>query len=300
MKQTLAIIAGAAVVVAAVLAVVAVGVGWPAVENPPRQGEALDPAALQSGRIVHSNEAIARLIREPENAWSNFAFVAVGALLLTRNLSRSARLVGVALIAVGIASFLYHASASRTLRHFDVAAMYGLFFGTTVFAIGLTASRVRRLAEDHVRILGVAAIAFAAGAAWFRNTVILGLKPLALTTITAVAAAILISGLAFAALRRRCVRLTARTSLAIALFGAAVVCQIGDRPGGWLCSPGSLIQAHALWHLLSALALLIAIDAVERTLFEPAPIFTARAIAARASSVSGTAPKTETPAGGGA
>ena len=38
------------------------------------------------------------------------------------------------------------------------------------------------------------------------------------------------------------------------LFGLAVVCQIGDRPGGWLCNPGGLIQAHALWHILGAVA----------------------------------------------
>ncbi|MEI3853639.1 MULTISPECIES: hypothetical protein [unclassified Ensifer] len=64
--------------------------------------------------------------------------------------------------------------------------------------------------------------------------------------------------------------------LELALIGAAVVPGFAFRlldgytkTGGrrWLCSPDSLFQAHAHWHILSAAALLLAYDLVSR--FQP-------------------------------
>jgi predicted nucleic acid-binding protein len=40
--------------------------------------------------------------------------------------------------------------------------------------------------------------------------------------------------------------------------------QIGDRPGGWLCDPGHAVQPHAVWHVLSAVALLLYVQLVDR------------------------------------
>jgi hypothetical protein len=119
------------------------GTGWPDPENPPRQGEALDAKAYVQGNYVYSHGALAQAIREPFNTWTNLAFVRCGALLLTREGLAPRRQAGLALIAVGIGSFLYHASSSRTLRHWDVGAMYWLYLMLIVLAVGVLSERFR-------------------------------------------------------------------------------------------------------------------------------------------------------------
>lgn len=236
---------------------------WPALEHPARQGEALDILALQHAQFVHSGQASGRLVREPQNTWSNLAFVLAGAVLVSRASTGSVRLIGAALVAVGIGSFLYHASASRALRHLDVGAMNGLFFTTTVFVTTRYSDRFRARVESYIWVVAVAALGFAVIATLARNFVLFGVKPLALTTVTAGAATVLIGALILEARRRRSIRVVVHVAAAIALFFLAVICQIGDRPGGWLLSPDSPVQAHALWHVLSALALFIAVRALD-------------------------------------
>jgi hypothetical protein len=41
---------------------------------------------------------------------------------------------------------------------------------------------------------------------------------------------------------------------ALALFAAAGLVQLLGRTGGSLCDPGSVYQAHAVWHVLTAIA----------------------------------------------
>ena len=245
-------------------AVAIVGGNWPAPENPPRQGEALDIAALEHGVVIHSQVAVSRLIREPQNTWSNLAFIAAGAYLVSRRLSRSARLVGGALIAVGIGSFLYHASASRSLRRADVAAMYGFFFATSALCVGSLSRTVGELLERRGFWLSIATLAVALSATAGRNVVVLGAKPFSLVVATVAASAILIPTLIVVALRRRSARTLSLVAAAVGLFSIAVICQIGDRPGGWLCAPGSVVQAHAVWHVLAAVAALLAVLALEK------------------------------------
>ncbi|MEZ5278514.1 MAG: ceramidase domain-containing protein [Opitutaceae bacterium] len=250
-------------VVSAILAVTLVcigsGSGWPEPEQPPRQGEALDPVALPGDTAAHSSKALGRLVREPQNTWSNLAFVAVGAYLVAIGSNRVRGLAGASLICVGIGSFLYHASASRTLRHVDVAAMYGLYFATSALAVGSFHGVVGRLFDRRISVVVIGTILFGAGAATARNWVVFGVKPLALTNLTFVAATLLIGAVTVAVLRRKSRRVTLKGIGAVALFGMAVVFQVGDRPGGWLCNPGAAIQAHAMWHVFSALSLLLAV-----------------------------------------
>ncbi len=236
---------------------------WPPPENPPRQGEALDAAALRRGAVGHSAGALARLIREPENTWSNLAFILGGAWLLTQASRRRARGVGVALIATGVGSFLYHASASRTLRHLDVGAMYWLFIGTAAFAIASIRPRLARWLEAPGTGFAAAAAVAAGLVTAGRNLRLAGVKPLALTTLTALTAAVLAAALGLTALRRRTVRARLGAGGALALFALAVICQVGDRPGGWLVNPEGVIQAHALWHVLSAAALVLAVRTLD-------------------------------------
>ncbi len=265
-KEAWRILLVTVVIVAGVLVVLA-AVGradrWPPPENPPRQGEALDAAALRRGQIAHAAPALARLIREPENTWSNLAFVLGGAVLLVLASRRSAAVVGVALIAVGAGSFLYHASASRALRHLDVGAMYWLYLAAVIFAAGALSSRLRHHLDGHGVLLLLVPLLLAAAAASGRNLRILGFKPLALTVATTVAAGVLVTALLLTAWRRRTTAIFIRVAVIVVLFTAAVICQVGDRPGGWLCDPEAAVQAHALWHVLSAAAFVLCIRTLD-------------------------------------
>src|SRR5688500_9400020 len=117
---------------------------WPAPEPRPYQGEAAD--VTKSG---HTAAALGRLIREPQNTWSNLAFVVGGALLLGTARCRVARLLGIPLIAVGIGSFLYHASASARLRELDVGAMNWLFAMAIVLCVSIVIEKAQPSIERH-------------------------------------------------------------------------------------------------------------------------------------------------------
>jgi predicted membrane channel-forming protein YqfA (hemolysin III family) len=262
MKKTLLIIT--AVTLSLIGTLLSVGRNWPPPENPPRQGEGIDVIALKSGIFIHSQLALSRMVREPQNTWSNLAFVVVGAYLVTGGLTRRARLVGAALIAVGIGSFLYHASASRTLRHADVAAMYALFFATSALCIGSLHRRIGDLLDRRIGVLAIGTLVIGVCATAGRNIIILGVKPFSLTVGTAAAATLLILSLVYTAYQRQRTRTTSMAAGAVGAFIIGVVCQVGDRPGGWLCAPDAVVQGHALWHLFSALAVFLAVRTLDQ------------------------------------
>jgi hypothetical protein len=264
MKKVLTVSAAVVGLLLLLLGLVGHGGKWPAVENPPGQGEALDARALQLGQVSHSAAAIGRLIREPQNTWSNLAFVFAGAYLACCARLRMSRLAGVALMAVGVGSFVYHASASRALRHLDVAAVYGLFFATTLLAVGSVQARWSTRLEAHPGFWAAAGVAFAIIAAGARNVLVLGVKPLALSTVTAAASSMFVGALVFLAWRSRSRRAAVEVGVTVALLLAAVACQLGDRPGGWLLNPEAAVQAHALWHVLASAAVFVGVQLIDR------------------------------------
>lgn len=241
---------------------------WPEPEAPPRQGEAveIDPA----GRVAHSAAALGRLVREPQNTWSNLAFVFGGAWLLMGAASRLARRLGLVLVAVGVGSFLYHASASRTLRHLDVAAMYWLFLLSGAFSLGGLRPRWRDALERHANALAAAGLAAAIALTLARNVRVAGLKPFSLTIATAGAAALLLGTLAVIARRQSTPGAWARCGGIVVVFAAAVACQLGDQPGQWGFAPHGMVQAHALWHGLAAAAFVLTVRMIEQAESAPA------------------------------
>ena len=232
---------------------------WPAAELIPCQGE-----ATEAGRTAHSPRALGRLIREPQNTWSNVAYVFAGALLLGRAQVRLVRMTGVPLIAVGVGSFLYHASASATLRFLDVAAMYWLFALLLLVGGSVAAPGVRsRLDRTAVALMAGCAI-LGVGLALARNVTVCGLKPLGLTVATAMTAAVLVLTLARVIWRRSEVSGALQLLGIVNVFGLAAFLQVSDRPGGAFYRPDATVQAHALWHALSAAAVLWAVGLLER------------------------------------
>jgi hypothetical protein len=243
---------------------------WGTPEIPKAQCEAsITPVPLPapgSNPPPYQAHVAAAVIREPQNTWSNLGFVFVGALVVAHDRRFFSRLLGAVLCGLGIASGLYHASLLASWRTVDVAAM-----GWVTFALSCVGASVvwrktsERLARFHV-LIGSVGSALAILAAVFRNDVrIGGVKPFdsTYTTIAGVSVvSLLLLAAVYHALRRSPQsRLRwGRLGLLVVTLGAAIACQLGDHPGHCFCHPESPVQAHAVWHVLMAVAVALTYD----------------------------------------
>jgi hypothetical protein len=188
-------------------------------------------------------------IVEPANTWSNLAYVVVGLLLLAlarRDASPLLRAFGPAAIVVGLASGIYHASTTFVLQILD-------FFGMYVFCFLLLTVNLRRLGwlapEDTWRRfaqLVLATTALTVGVDFLEVPI----QGIVLVLILAIVGSEI-------ALYRRAGPYDVRFFvLAVALLSAGAVFSALDLSRIW-CDPAHpFLQGHAIWHLLSAAALL--------------------------------------------
>jgi hypothetical protein len=174
------------------------------------------------------------LIAQPANAASSLAYVVAGADLLRR--PDPDRPFAWAVIAVGLGSVAYHGPGGVVGKWAHDA--------TLIAMLGLLALTDATVAEG--RPMPDAAIVGVAGAA------ALGALPR-----TTDAAQGLAGALAVAAEVRRHVRqATVReAAVSLPLLTAGLSLHVLGRSGERWCRPGSLLQPHAGWHVLSAAAL---------------------------------------------
>ena len=186
---------------------------------------------------------------EPANAWSNLAYLVVGALLywLARD-SRSPalRFFAPAAAIVGVSSGIYHASYTFVLQILDFFAMY-------VFCYLLLTLNLRRLG-----LLGAGS--------WWRWYLGLVLGTTALTVaidflevpiqgLVALLIAAIVASEAWIRRRSRAAYGLVFFLLAMALLAAGGVASALDVSRTW-CDPAHpFLQGHAIWHLLSAACL---------------------------------------------
>jgi len=184
---------------------------------------------------------------QPVNAWSSLAYAVVGlALIVSARWSddweRTVRFVfGLLLIATGIGSFLYHGSqpAGAGFVH-DITFLAALWF--LILVNGGSA-----LGWGSRMIWG----AFAASLV-LMTALLLGM-PTATNILTGVSVVALIGS---DLLLHRVGGLNGRWyATALVLFAGSLIANVLGRTGGPACVPGSLIQPHALWHVLSAAVL---------------------------------------------
>ncbi|MGW5240439.1 ceramidase domain-containing protein [Monashia sp. NPDC004114] len=182
-------------------------------------------------------------IAQPANAWSSLGFVVAGiaAILALRPPARRERtlvvLLGGSLVAVGVGSFLFHATLTLWGQFVDVLPMY---------AVGcvLLAGAVVRLGWVAPR-----AAAFGGGALLVLLGVALWVWPESRRVLFA---AVLLPGIVLELVRARRSPTSARwLYVGLGLLGTAYLVWVLDQTGAW-CDPSGWLQGHALWHLLGA------------------------------------------------
>lgn len=227
------------------------------------------------------------LIRQPINTWSNLAFVAIGLLIAfdlrpDRSAQRSnlisrpmvRRLFALAVIAIGLGSMVYHASLSFVGQWLDVMSMYLLGVFMMLYAAarlksdesrrvpkrqGISAP-MKRITGRPLRFLAAARLRMThAGAAFATGyiTINLALGLLLIVWPEArryVFGALIVIALGLEMILQRRRLTTANPRRLIAALGVYVMAQII-----WtldlnhiICDPTSVLQGHAVWHVLTA------------------------------------------------
>lgn len=193
-------------------------------------------------------QELCALVVNPANTWSNALYLVLG-VWMWRHARRTGRddlrAFGPASVAVGVFSFLYHASYTWLLQFFD-------FVGMFLFCFVVLARNARRLgwvsAQGETRFLLIGVVAASALVPVLFEAGIPIQGSVALCIVAALGQE--------ARLRRGAEAPLPRAYwLGLALLGAAGLASLLDVTRVW-CEPTSWLQGHALWHVLSAAALL--------------------------------------------
>jgi len=209
------------------------------------------PATCTATRCFCENPRFGTLILQPSDTWSAYGYVVAGFLMIV--LARAsawdsafprtaAAIFGVTAIMVGIGSVLLHATLTLWGQFFDVLGMYLVGSFLLVRAI----ARWRSI-PDNIAILMYVGLCAAL-------TAVLIFEPEVRRWLFAVVliAAILIELIFARPLRNGAL-------VRFYLFGilakaVAFTIWIMDQRGT-LCAPDSIVQGHAIWHLLGALSI---------------------------------------------
>jgi 1-acyl-sn-glycerol-3-phosphate acyltransferase len=189
------------------------------------------------------------LLEQDVNAWSSLTYAAAGAIVLwevaRRRLPTAAAVLALLLVAEGIGSLLYHGAAGDVSQFLHDVPL----IGALSFVAGWHAGRLVG-ATDRGSLVG-AAIGFAV------SSVLFVVARDATNVMAAVAVAVVVVTSLIA--RRRGLR--AVWSAPLLVLGAiAVATWVLGRPDSVLCEPGSVLQPHAFWHVLTAVLALAWVD----------------------------------------
>jgi hypothetical protein len=190
-------------------------------------------------------------ITTPANTWSNVAYVVAGLYMMRRaGKSTDLKLFGPAAIATGVFSGLYHASFTKLFQWFDFIGMY-MF---CLLPVIINLRRLRYLRRDQQgTVYGVAVCLCGALTSMLQSIFF----PIQLIVVALVAVA---AGTEYKAMQRaqNSVNIIVRYRfffVAAGLLAVGFVCSMLDMTRVW-CNPHNhIVQGHAVWHLLTAAAL---------------------------------------------
>jgi hypothetical protein len=218
-----------------------------------------DPEAVRRHRPDQC-EPIARdgWFAEPQNTWSNLAYLLAGIVILFRafdgppSIRLLAAAVGGHLAGLAVFSGLYHASLGSLAQSLDVAWVYCALLAMIVFGI-------------HAIVLNFDGRGVPVAGRWvlFGVTSVIGLllgfmRGTFDSTIVFIVLVVLMAGLAIGAIIQQKGRsdLVAALVLASAFAGGSFVFRLGDGGNHFLCKPEWALQPHAIWHTGGAVSLL--------------------------------------------
>lgn len=191
------------------------------------------------------------LLLQPANSLSSLGFAFAGFLMILLAQSRdwvsafpplSASVIGVAAIIVGIGSVLLHATLTLWGQFFDVLGMYLISGFFLVSALAKWRGIPDRRAMIYYGILCAVLVA-----------ILYALPEVRRWLFAVILLAAIVLELVFARPLRPQVRTGYYVAGLVANIVAFTIWNLDQR--GQLCAPESLIQGHAIWHLLGAVAL---------------------------------------------
>lgn len=189
---------------------------------------AMAPLAIEPPIIVDCERILDGFFAQPVNAVTSIAFVVAGALIVARRPDR--RMFGLLVGLIGVGSFLFHGPMP-----YDSEWLHDVTIGWVLGAVIL--DRRRRWLWWAIPVTGMVFALWPAGA-----------DPIMVSMATVV----LIVG---AARGIRLKALAAPASVGMLVLGAGIGTM--GRSGWPWCEPDSLVQGHAVWHLLAASALFV-------------------------------------------
>tara|TARA_R110000824_G_scaffold25838_8_gene89612 strand:- start:7569 stop:8351 length:783 start_codon:yes stop_codon:yes gene_type:complete len=209
------------------------------------------PASCTETRCFCEMPRAGTLLLQPANSLSSYGYVFVGFLMILLARSRdwisafpplSASVLGVAAIIVGIGSVLLHATLTLWGQFFDVLGMYLISGFFLVSALAKWRGIPNRSAMIYYGLLCAVLVA-----------ILYALPEVRRWLFAVVLLAAIILELVFARPLRPQVRTGYYVAGLVANIVAFTIWNLDQR--GQLCAPESLLQGHAVWHLLGAVAL---------------------------------------------
>lgn len=209
------------------------------------------PATCTETRCFCEMPRTGALLLQPANSISSFGYVFAGLLMILMARSRdwqsafpplAASVLGTGAIIVGIGSVLLHATLTLWGQFFDVLGMYLVSGFFLVSALAKWRNIPDRRAMVYYALLCAVLVA-----------ILYVLPDVRRWLFAVVLLAAIILELVFARPRRPQVRTGYYFAGLIANVTAFTIWNLDQR--GQLCSPDSLLQGHAIWHLLGAVAL---------------------------------------------
>jgi hypothetical protein len=238
---------------------------------------------------------LAAAVLEPENTWSNAGYLLAGILILVCTKRPLGYLVGIQLCVLAVLSGAYHATLQGNLQTLDVAGIYFILTGLLFYV--LQAAFVRGLSPAVEWIIaGVLSIVSFGGGLFMANhrttVYMFGSTTFTFTVVCALVVLCVYEmarqgfywGRTFLIWKlwtdensrpldyfkvwrmfsksTQSVDWNLRSYFVFFVFIGApgIICRLLDGDGNPLCSPGSPIQAHAVWHTFGAATLLIGYD----------------------------------------
>ena len=204
----------------------------------PRDIQPLPPESPWSGfeppDLQHCEANLAGWIATPANTWSNLAYLAAAWVLWRRG----DRAFAWAAVALGLTSFLFHASFTFLFQAADYVGMF-------VYVLLMLSLNLRRLGWGRWREFYAAALVASTALVFILRNAGIGLQWI---IVTQVAALLLTEALA----RGRGYRDWLN---GLGLMGAAAGVWVLDYTRAWCDPHNHWLQGHAAWHVLSAAAI---------------------------------------------